>query len=59
MKQYKEIFAWSPTDMLRINIIVAFHKLSINLSVNPIQEKKRNHGAEWQKVIKKEVTKLL
>ena len=36
MKQYKEIFSWSTTDMPRVDIIVACLKLSINLSVKLI-----------------------
>ena len=36
MKQYKEIFAWSLTNMLGINISVAYHKLSIDPGIKPI-----------------------
>ena len=33
MKKYKEIFAWLPIDMLKIDISMACHKLSIDLSI--------------------------
>ena len=46
IKQYKEIFAWSPADMPRIDLNVACHQLMINSSVKPVQQKKRNHGTE-------------
>ena len=59
IKQYKEIFAWSPIDMPRIDVEITCHKLSIDPNIKPIQRKKRNHGVEWQKAIKEEVTKLL
>ena len=45
--------------MLRIDISVACHKLSIDPSVKTIQQKKRNHGVKRHKAIKEEVTKLL
>ena len=37
IKCYKEIFSWSPTNMPRIDISVACHKLSIDLGVKLMQ----------------------
>ena len=45
--------------MPRIDISISCHKLSIDKGVKPVQQKKRNHGAERQKAIKEEVNKLL
>ena len=59
MEQYKDIFTWLPVDMPRIDISMVCHKLSIDQSVKTVQQNKRNHGAECQKAIKEEVTKLL
>ena len=52
MEQYRDIFAWSPIDMLGIDINVACYKLSIDQSIKPIQQKKRNHEIKHQKAIK-------
>ena len=59
IEQYKDVFAWSPADMPGIDINVSCHKLLIDKGVKPIQQKKRNHSTECQKVIKEEVNKLL
>ena len=42
-----------------IDLSIACHKLSIDPGVKLVQQKKRNHGAERQRAIKEEVTKLL
>ena len=52
-------FCLSLIDMMGIDIEVAYHILSIDLNVKSIQQKKRNHGAEWQKVIEEKLVKLL
>ena len=59
IKQYKEVFARSPTDMPGIDAKVACHKLSIDPNIKPIQQKKRNHRTEQQRAIEDEVNKLL
>ena len=45
--------------MPRIDISVSYHKLSIDKNAKPIRQKKRNHDAKHQKVIKDKVKKLL
>ena len=55
IEQYKDIFAWTPADMPRIDISVSCYKLSIDKSAKPVQQKKRNHGIERQKAIKEKV----
>ena len=42
-----------------IDISVLCHRLSIDRNIKPVQQKKRNHGIERQKVIRDEVRKLL
>ena len=59
LKRYKDIFAWSPADMPGIDTRVSCHRLAIQKGAKPVQQKKRNHGAERQKAIKEEVNKLL
>ena len=35
--QYKDIFAWSPADMPRIDISMSCHRLSVDKNVKPIR----------------------
>ena len=45
--------------MLWINPEIACHKLAIDLSVKPVQQKKRRHDQEQSAIIKVKVKKLL
>ena len=44
LKKYHECFAWSAVDMLGIDHKIACHKLAIDPSFKPVQQKKRRHG---------------
>ena len=46
-------------DLPRIDIKVACHNLLIDLSIKPIQQKKRNHKIEPQKAIKERGDKIV
>ena len=59
LKGYHVCFAWSAADMLGIDPKIACHKLAINPSFKPVQQKKRKHGLEWPTAIIVEVDKLL
>ena len=37
IEQYKDIFTWTPMDMLGIDISVSCHKLPIDKSAKPVQ----------------------
>ena len=47
IKQYKEIFTWSPTDMSGIDVEITYHKLSIDPNIKLVQQKKIHHGVKW------------
>ena len=54
----KDIFAWSPTDMLGTSLNVITHELHINPKAKKIRQKMRHYALEQQAVIAKEVRKL-
>ncbi|PKA58979.1 RNA-directed DNA polymerase like [Apostasia shenzhenica] len=57
--EYFDVFAWEPSDMPRIDRIVAEHRLSLKSGVAPVIQKKRSFGGEKQHAIREEVEKLL
>ncbi|XP_077230166.1 uncharacterized protein LOC143863373 [Tasmannia lanceolata] len=59
VKANESVFAWSTSDMPGISPEVAVHKLSVNPTHKPVQQKKRNFAVERQAHIKVEVEKLL
>ena len=46
LKKYHECFTWTISDVLRTDPEITCHKLAINTSVKPVQQKKRHHGQE-------------
>ena len=59
LQEDTDVFTWTPTDLPDIDPKVMTHQLSINLNHRPIKQKKRSFVPEQQKVITKEVDKLL
>ncbi|KAL2243298.1 UNVERIFIED_CONTAM: hypothetical protein Sindi_0447800 [Sesamum indicum] len=53
------MFAWSPSDFKAINPEVIVHRLNVDPTVRPVQQKKRSFGIEKSKIIEQEVSKLL
>ncbi|XP_016173409.1 uncharacterized protein LOC107615905 [Arachis ipaensis] len=54
-----DLFAWTPSDMPGIDPQIISHKLAINPSVQPIQQKKRNLGEEKKQASLEETQKLI
>ncbi|KAK0603822.1 hypothetical protein LWI29_009058 [Acer saccharum] len=59
LRDYKDVFAWSHEDMLRVDPRVISHYLSINPEFRPVVQKRRLFNPERSIAIKKEVEKLL
>lgn len=59
LRRYKELFAWSPSDMPGISTEVISHELKIDPSIRPIAQKRRPMGPEKMAAIRQEVGKLL
>ena len=54
-----DLFAWKPSDMLRIHPSIICQKLAICPQAKPISQEKRKMGEERHKSVKEEVVKLL
>ncbi|KAI3448580.1 hypothetical protein Pfo_005245 [Paulownia fortunei] len=54
-----DIFAWNVRDLEGIDPGVAVHHLNVDPAYKPVKQKKRHFGPEKDKVIQKEVEKLL
>ncbi|KAG9458163.1 hypothetical protein H6P81_002671 [Aristolochia fimbriata] len=59
LNEYKDIFAWSYTEMPGLDPTVAIHKLAIKSGVKPIKQSQRQFYPELVPEIEKEVDKLL
>lgn len=42
LRNYKDVFVWTPLDMTRVSLRVITHKLNINLMVNMYNKKENN-----------------
>nr|KAJ0214035.1 hypothetical protein LSAT_V11C400197270 [Lactuca sativa] len=58
LKRYKHVFAWTPTDMVRVERKVIEHKLMIKPGVKEVKQKKRVQGGDRNRAINVEVSKL-
>ncbi|KAL2241158.1 UNVERIFIED_CONTAM: Retrovirus-related Pol polyprotein from transposon opus [Sesamum indicum] len=54
-----DMFAWDPSDFQGINPEVIVHRLNVDPSMRPVQQKKRTFGGEKNAIIEGEVSKLL
>ncbi|CAA0829022.1 Unknown protein, partial [Striga hermonthica] len=59
VREFVDIFAYTAEELTRISAEVIEHRLNIDLSVRPVKQKRRHHGAEMDKIIEQEVEKLL
>lgn len=59
LKRRMANFVWYQEDVTGVDPILIIHKLSIDGSVKPIQQKKRKFTLKRRQVIKEEVNKIL
>ena len=59
LKMNQDVFAWSHDDMPGIDPSIIVHRLNVNPTSSPIQQKKRVFAPERDKAIAEEVRKLL
>lgn len=59
LRNYADVFAWSPEDMPGLKESVAVHSLDVNPNRKPVKQKRKNFAPERQKAIDEEVEKLL
>ena len=59
LKMNQDVFAWSHDNMPGIDLLVIVHRLNVNPTSSPIQQKKRVFAPERDKAIAEEVRKLL
>ncbi|KAL0405359.1 UNVERIFIED_CONTAM: Retrovirus-related Pol polyprotein from transposon gypsy [Sesamum latifolium] len=59
LRKSVDLFAWSPSDFKGINPEVIVHRLNVDPMVRPIKQKKRSFGAERNRIIEEEVSKLM
>ena len=50
------VFAWSATDISRVNLEIITHKLNVDLTFNLVKKKKRNFILDRYQAIDEEVT---
>ena len=54
-----DLFAWSHSNMVRVNPTVASHKLNIILAARPVRHKMRRFHPDRHQIIQTEVDNLL
>ncbi|KAL2246282.1 UNVERIFIED_CONTAM: Retrovirus-related Pol polyprotein from transposon [Sesamum indicum] len=59
LRENMDVFAWSPSDFTRINPEVIIHRLNVDPTMRPVQQKKRSFGGDKNEIIREEVDKLL
>lgn len=59
LREYKDVFAWSPEDMTGVSTELVTHKLHIDPEVKPVKQKKRTFALERAEAINTEVRKLV
>ncbi|CAL1413156.1 unnamed protein product [Linum trigynum] len=59
LREFGELFAWSPQDMPGVSPDVAAHRLAVEEGKRPVQQKRRNLTQEKEEALRKEVDKLL
>ncbi|XP_072088602.1 uncharacterized protein [Arachis hypogaea] len=59
LQEQADLFAWTPSDMPGIDPQIISHKLAINPSARPVQQKKRKLGEEKRKASLEETQKLI
>ncbi|XP_072064320.1 uncharacterized protein [Arachis hypogaea] len=59
LQKQADLFAWKPSDMPGIDPQIISHKLAINSSARPVQQKKRKLGEEKRKASLEETQKVI
>ena len=59
LKKNASTFAWTTSDMKRINPAITSHKLNVDPTINPIRQKRRKIGHDRSKAVNEEVERLL
>ncbi|KAL0446392.1 UNVERIFIED_CONTAM: hypothetical protein Slati_1767100 [Sesamum latifolium] len=59
LRKNKDIFAWTPQDLEGIDLSVITHHLNLDTSIRPVKQKNRHFGPEKDKIIQRDVNKLL
>ncbi|KAM1721515.1 hypothetical protein ACFX12_023052 [Malus domestica] len=59
LRENRDGFAWSQSDMPGINPEVAYHKLHVNPATKPVIQKRRHFTPERVAIIEVEIDKLL
>ncbi|XP_072086573.1 uncharacterized protein [Arachis hypogaea] len=59
LQEHADLFAWTPSDMPGIDPHIINHRLAINSSIRPVQQKKRKLGEEKKRASLEETQKLI
>lgn len=59
LREYADIFAWSPKDMPELEESIAIHKLSVRRDAQPKVQKRRNFAPDRQRAIDEEIDRVL
>ncbi|KAL2242652.1 UNVERIFIED_CONTAM: Retrovirus-related Pol polyprotein from transposon [Sesamum indicum] len=59
LRKNADIFAWSSSDFVGVAPDVIVHRLNVDPTMRPVQQKKRNFSMEKNQVIREEVDRLL
>ncbi|CAA0839165.1 Unknown protein, partial [Striga hermonthica] len=59
LREYVDIFAFTPEDLVGIDREVAEHKLNIDPKMRPVKQKRRHFGAELDIIMGNEVEKMI
>ncbi|KAL2240129.1 UNVERIFIED_CONTAM: Retrovirus-related Pol polyprotein from transposon [Sesamum indicum] len=59
LRNNADMFAWSPSDFTGIDPEVIVHRLNVNPTVRPVQQRKRTLNSDKNDAIRQEVDKLL
>ncbi|XP_068331559.1 uncharacterized protein [Pyrus communis] len=59
LKENRDIFAWSPSNMPGINPAIACHKLHVDPAAKPVIQKRRHFAPKRIAIIEAEINKLL
>lgn len=59
LREYADVFAWTPKEMPGLDESVAIHKLNVHPSAKPKIQKRRNLAPERQRAVDEEIDKML
>lgn len=59
LQRNKDIFAWSPMDLIGVDPDIMEHNLHISTNAHSVKQKHRHFSLEKDKIVREEVQKLL